>query len=318
MLLEKSKVENSILVQDNKIINAKFGMSKHEQRIFLFMLASIDKKDKNFKEVIIPVDLLEIYHLSNNFVYIKKECEELLKKTIGIQTEIDKGKDKGKKKWVGYSLFASCEYIEGYAHIKAQFNEKIKPLLLNLTENFTSAEFKRIAKLENFYTYRIYWLIKQYEKIGKRVIEYNHLKDMLNVEDKYKRFVDFKRRILNPAQQQLENTEVAFNFKPIRAGKKSIKSIEFKLKKFNNPQLELEYQTKIKPKPTKTSQAQINPVPTMTLHEKFTKVYKLQPDQVAEIAEKLEEKMIRRIAYKIDTDNAQDQAYEYFKSNFNQ
>lgn len=53
------------------------------------------------------------------------------------------------------------------------------PYLLQLKERFTRYELKNILYFKNKYSIRIYELLKQYEKIGKREINIKELRGYL-------------------------------------------------------------------------------------------------------------------------------------------
>ena len=116
--------------------------------------------------------------------------------------------------------------------ITFEVNPKIKPFLLDLTTNFTQYYFENIARLKSSFSIRIYELLKQYEKIGDRTIELEHLRYFLSIEEtQYARFNDFKRFVLLVAYKELkEKTDICFEFEEIKKGRKisKIKFIIFK------------------------------------------------------------------------------------------
>lgn len=85
-------------------------------------------------------------------------------------------------------------------------------------------------QLQSSYSVRIYELLKQYEKIGKRTFSIDDLKETLAVMDKYPLYANFKQRIIMKAQEDLEAfTDIRFTFEEIKKGR-SIHSIVFNIR----------------------------------------------------------------------------------------
>ena len=67
-----SITENSLLVQHNQIIEARYKLSVGEQRLIKLLISMIDKDDKNFKVYQIPIkQLYELLGISSNDFYGK-------------------------------------------------------------------------------------------------------------------------------------------------------------------------------------------------------------------------------------------------------
>jgi len=62
----------------------------------------------------------------------------------------------------------------------------------------------------------MYEILKQYERIGERVIPVVELKNLLGIEpSEYPRYGDFRRWVLDSCQAALsENTDIAFTYEP--------------------------------------------------------------------------------------------------------
>jgi hypothetical protein len=71
---------------------------------------------------------------------------------------------------------------------------------------------------------RIYELLKQYEKIGNRTFDIQTLRNTLGIlENEYIRFVDFRRRVLKVAQQELaEKTDISFEWEEEKKNQKCV------------------------------------------------------------------------------------------------
>jgi plasmid replication initiation protein len=224
---------NKKIVQHNNLINGRFDITNAELRIFIYMLMHINKDDNEFKLCRIPIKEIMQRQGGNSYKLIKKIADNLLKKTFKLET-ISMRKNKEVRTYVGYTIFSKSRYADGENHLEMMFNSEIKDYLLNLKGNFTSAEWKQLMDIKTVNGYRIYWLLKQYQTFGERLIEINTLKEMLMLKNektgvyKYSDFNNFKVRVLDVAQSELENTDMAFSFEGVKNGK-SFYAVQFKL-----------------------------------------------------------------------------------------
>jgi plasmid replication initiation protein len=221
------KIITKKAVQHNHLVNARFDLSTYEMRLFIAMLSHVNKNDQEFKECNIHItDFLDHSTGGKTYQMIKDACLNLSKKVIQIESIVENTKGKATRKFVMLPLMAMAVYQEGEATITAQFNAKLKPYLLNLAGNFTQAEIQQLIKLKSFNSYRLYWLLKQYHTFGERYIEVKELREMLNLQDKYERFQDFKMKVIHPAMKELSNTDMAFTYEQVKKGK-TVEGIKF-------------------------------------------------------------------------------------------
>ena len=77
---------------------------------------------------------------------------------------------------------------------------------------------------------RIYELLKQYERIGRREIDLQELRRYLGIlEEEYSRFYDFERRVLKQAKEEInEQTDLNIDYEKLKTGRR-ITSILFKI-----------------------------------------------------------------------------------------
>lgn len=96
----------------------------------------------------------------------------------------------------------------------------MKPHLLQLQTQFLMYDIKNILRLQSSFSIRIYELLKQYERIGKRKFTIEELKEILDISDKYPLYANFKQRVIIKAQEDLsEFTDIRFTFEEEKKGK---------------------------------------------------------------------------------------------------
>ncbi len=201
----------SIIKKDNDLIQAKYRVGIHEQRILYAVLGAIRFDDKVFNKY--TIDLKEIAQLhgltSNNDLYkqLHRAAEELLVTVVDISI----GKTVRKTTWLNY-----VEYVPNEAQLKVTIHDELKPYLLQLKANFTQYQFAAVANFKNSYSIRFYELLKMRQNMGKGgqfYIEYAlaELKKLLGIpNDEYKKFDHLKTRIIEPSLKEI-NTQTDLN-----------------------------------------------------------------------------------------------------------
>lgn len=219
MSIEILMSEKNLIVQHNKIIEAKYKLSIGEQRLIKVLVSMIEKDDEDFKVYQISIKhLSDLLGISDNDFY--KRVENISKKLISNVLTF-KNED-GRKLQVAW--LSSADYIYKKGIVELEFSPKLKPFLLQLKSHFTSYELGNIINLKHTYSIRVYELLKQYEKIGHRRFSVSDFRDALALEDgEYKQFCDFRRWILKTAQKELaEKTDISFVWEEEKQGQKCV------------------------------------------------------------------------------------------------
>lgn len=215
--------EGILVVQHNDFINARFALTNTELRIFVAMLSRLKKGDMEFPVFQVPVsEIMDVKKGGSCYRQIKEAADGLCTKKVA--TELKRG---NKMEYDGRPLMAQCRYVEGNGYLEAEFNKRVEPLLLQLKGDFTPTQLEQLLKLKTFNSYRIYWLLKQYETWDDhRIIALDDLKHMLMLEDGYPVYQNFRKRVLEGARRELANTDMPFTYEEIRIGR-SVQKIRF-------------------------------------------------------------------------------------------
>ena len=195
----------SIIKKDNDLIQAKYRVGIHEQRLLYAVLGAIRVDDKVFNKY--TIDLKEIAQLhgltSNNDLYkqLHRAAEELLVTVVDISI----GKTVRKTTWLNY-----VEYVPNEAQLKVTIHDELKPYLLQLKANFTQYQFAAVANFKNSYSIRFYELLKMRQNMGKGgqfYIEYAiaEIKKLLGIpNDEYRQATDLRARVIKPALEEID------------------------------------------------------------------------------------------------------------------
>lgn len=207
--------ENNIVSKSNTLIEANSRLNLVEQKMLLCLASNIEPNDWDFKTYTFPIkqfhDLLGL-NGSTKYTELSKITKELLSKVI----EIRAGEELIQVSWL-----SSAIYNRNKGTIDMRFDPLLKPFLLELSSQFTSYKLANVVKLKSTYAIRIYELLKQYEDLKERTISLENLRYYLDAMDVYPNYANFKQRVLNPSQKELnQKTDISFEFEEIKLGRK--------------------------------------------------------------------------------------------------
>lgn len=180
----------------SEISTARTKMTANELKVFYQVSTLIDKDDDKFMKYTISVkDFVGSLGFSQTNIKSTKEiCRTLAKQCFEIQ-EGDI--------WEIYPIFAGFKFDTKAQMISFEFNDKMRPYLLNL-KNFTKIEnVEYIKQFESKYAIRIYALLKDYRKMSYRDFEIEALHKILQSPKSYLDYGLFRERALEPAMREI-------------------------------------------------------------------------------------------------------------------
>ena len=246
---KKSKNVMKLIRKSNELVEARYKFDIWETRVFTKMLTMVQRNDKDFQEYRIYLkDIVRDFGIENNndaYDRLRAGGYKLMSKIIKVIRETDEGlMELATPMVVGVQNLLDTK-SEGAKFIDVSFHPEMRPFLLSLKSKFTTYDVRNILKLPSSYSIRIYELLKQYEKIGRRKFELQELKEIIGVieevnyngkktyKDNYPLFGNFKQRVLLKAERDLKkSTDIYFTFDPRKTGRK-VTHIIFEI--FPNP-----------------------------------------------------------------------------------
>jgi hypothetical protein len=222
-------------VQHNALVNARFDLNTTESRLFLALLARVQREDTTFAKC--QISAREIMGpTASNSIYekVRKMLKDFTGRTLLIEKLGPDGRPQKKPSFTVIPLLAYATYIEGEGMIEAQFNDLLRDYLLELRDNFTKAQLTELLKLKSSSSYRIYWLLREYAAFGKRTIRLDELKAILGLSKEYDRFNNFRARVLERAREELAQTDLPFTYEPIKQGRE-VTEIRFRFQPGGTP-----------------------------------------------------------------------------------
>jgi plasmid replication initiation protein len=230
-------IDKKLVVSSNDLIHAKYTFTLWQKRVFTYMISQINMEDTDFLVQRMYVkELMDFFKVKNKDDYnvIQRIPEQLYEMSMKMPYT----SEKGHKRWREIRILSQFTRPEDKepdnAYIELKFNDDLKPHLLELKRLFSQYDIRNIIHLRSVYSFKLYELIKSNEYLGKWEISLSDLKEMLDVEDKYKHYGSFKLKILNQAQKDLtECCDVTFTYEE-KAIRKRVERLTFFIKK-NQP-----------------------------------------------------------------------------------
>jgi plasmid replication initiation protein/SepF-like predicted cell division protein (DUF552 family) len=223
---EMPRSQVQIIRKANELVEARYRFDIWEMRVFAKMLMSIEHEDKDFSKYNIHInELLRDFNLGiagDNYAAVKEAVQKLQTKIIEIEKDTPEG-----VKWFSTPLLISTEGFKNTQdgnYISVQFHPTLKPFLIELKERYLQYDISNLWGLSSMYSIRIYELLKQYERIGKRHFIVEDLRVILGLEPtEYKLYGHFKDKIVLKAQRDLsEVTDISFTFEEKKEGRKVV------------------------------------------------------------------------------------------------
>ncbi len=244
---EKSLKPIRLIKKANDLIEARHSLTTWEMRIFLKIVFLVNEEaHKGTTNFVIPIrELIKDFHLENSrqSYHLFREARKALA-TRSIQL-YQQNKETGSWEMVNKSLFSETAHSvkmnadntisdddDGY--IRLQLHEQIKSYLLNingsLDRNYTLFDRNYATDLP-IKTLRFYLLLKRFADTGFRQMTVEELRDIFDLQDKYKSFGNIKQRIIDKAQVELaEKTDIRFEYEEVKgAGSKAVIAVKFRI-----------------------------------------------------------------------------------------
>lgn len=213
-------------------------LSLSEQRVLLACIAQIDSRSELTESYRFEItasgmaDLAGLDSLSNAYRDLKKSAEKLYERSVIIDDPDPANPQIAQRKtrWI-----SSIDYVPGEGKLVLSFSFGIIPYLSQLSREFTQYKLKHVAKFESVYSIRLYELLVQWSSAGEREIEVEWLKNQFQVDDKYSRLTDLKKRVIEPAVAEInEHSNFWVSYGQRKSGR-TVTHFQFKFGLKNQP-----------------------------------------------------------------------------------
>ena len=214
-------MENKLRISKSKsLVHASYRLSLDEKRIVQYAIAKVN-----------PFNYLQGQAYSFDVLDFAK-CYDLDKKSCYIQASgaIDQLFDRQvtywddeKKRNVTCRLIIN-KFDDEKGVVGVRFSDEMQKMLIN-DKDFLSYAIKHTVAFTSVSSMRIYEILLyqlQRSPIKKLVKKFNinEIKETLGLGDKYKRFADFRIRVLDPAKNQINNySDIQISYVVMKEGR---------------------------------------------------------------------------------------------------
>jgi plasmid replication initiation protein len=236
-----------LIKKSNDLIEARHSLTTWEMRIFLKIVFLVNEEaHKGTTNFVIPIrELIKDFRLENSrqsYALFREARKALATRSIQLYQQ---NKDTNSWEMVNKSMFMETAHSvkmnndgtisdddDGY--IRLQLHEQIKPYLLNingsLDNNYTLFDRNYAIELP-IKMLRFYLLLKRFADTGFRQMTVEELRDVFDLQDKYKSFGNIKQRLIDKAQIELaEKTDIRFDYQEVKkVGAKTVVAVKFKI-----------------------------------------------------------------------------------------
>ncbi|WP_157601248.1 replication initiation protein [Persicobacter sp. CCB-QB2] len=223
-----AEYKNYRIIKHNKLINAKEKLNTLQHRIIVLMSSKIKKGDTHFNTVYFKIRHIlgrgDRDNIGSGYERVRQAAKELVHASLEVENQ--------NGKWAAYSLITVASGNKKEDFITVKFSDEMKPFFLQLESNYTQYTLSNVYHFQSAYSFRVYELLRQYyPKVSKIAIEYQYLRDLIGLDERsYARFSNFKKRVLEVAQKEINQfSDMMIDFELERSGK-SVVQITFSMR----------------------------------------------------------------------------------------
>lgn len=214
------------ITKSNALIEANYRLTLMETRVILLCISRIDSRH--------PLDAQRVFRVQASefqatfgvgrekaYQHLKEVSDRLFERKVELRDPTT-GTIGKKIRWV-----SCCTYLEGQGAVELHFAPEILPYLSEIRAHFTSYSIDAIAGFSSTFAMRLYELLEQYRRLGKRVASVDELRRWLDCEDTFDRFTDFERWAIKVGVEQInEHSDLRVTYRKIKRGR-VVATIEF-------------------------------------------------------------------------------------------
>lgn len=198
-------LNTSLVYKSNALIEASYRLSVYEQRIILGCITQVRRDEPLTDQRLYTVSAQQIAQdagvsVDRAYQHLKAASERLFRREVTLH-EAPNGQGAAQvrlTRWV-----QEVVYQKDQGTIALRFSQPMVPYLSQLTEQFTRYALTDVARMDSAHAIRLYELLCQWRDACQREVSVEWLREAFQLEGKYPAIKDFKRWVVVPAVDQI-------------------------------------------------------------------------------------------------------------------
>lgn len=200
--------------QSNRLVIARYRLTKYEQRLIMAICSQLSKSANEFETVRVRAgDIADFCNFKGKDKYnqVHTTIVKLMSRTLQIQ------KDDGR--WYVTHWLQSAEYLQG-GYIEYCIDQKLKPELLQLKAAYLETQAAPLMTFKRDYSARLYFILKKMLKIKDFEYDLDFFRDRFQLGKTYQQISNLKNRVLEPALKEINAlSDIDVKHKYIKEGR---------------------------------------------------------------------------------------------------
>lgn len=216
-------------IENTLIFDSHYQLTAKEQKVILLLISKIDPvRQSQLYEQFVSVKELKRVLLENRSGSFAKELNRfrsrLMKKSLTFKSGVvvDGEELEGEIQWF-QSIIPMVQ--EGVKGVEFLFAKKLEPFLVALKE-YVKIDYTEVLPLTSGASVRLFQYFKahrnkmtKHQKRSKLKFELDELKEILGVPGKYADYRNFRKRVLEVVQAEInEHTSIGVKYTPLKTG----------------------------------------------------------------------------------------------------
>ncbi len=234
--------KNAIL-QSNLITTSSYNHTGLEENILSYIAFSMGADVQD--EFVVDIHIKQLEELTGktlSYGYVKDITKKLTSINYSIKWKDIKGTEyeslfnfsKSSKNsvyndddFVTVNCITKAKYITKEGMVSLVVNKDMIPFFTQLKKQFTKYNFTNFMQLSSFYSKRFYTMFSMFRSTGIFIKSLEDLKTLFDLKENYPRYKDFKRRVLVPSLNEInEVTEFEVTLEEKKKGR-SVETLVF-------------------------------------------------------------------------------------------
>jgi plasmid replication initiation protein len=199
---------NPLIAKANKLVESAYRLTLAEQKLVLSLLAQIDSHpdrapvtEKTRMEVTAS-GISDLFDTPKRQAYdlLREAAEKLAERWVVIDSPDpdEPSLAQTKTRWVH-----AIDYLPAQGRLRLYLAPKVIPYLTQLAGDFTRYRLRHVIAMTSVYAIRLYELLVQWQSEGEREVAVEWIKRQFELDDEYQRIYDLKKRVIQPAVDQI-------------------------------------------------------------------------------------------------------------------